>query len=590
MANDPNRLTLTLLSTALLLTGCGGSSSSTPATTTVSPTVTLHGSAIAGAVTGEVVVSDPSGRLLLNGSVVDGRFTLPLTAEQCGSELNFSVTGHYTDESSGATVALTESTPLTARTAVDSLDCSGSPTLGITPQTTLVRQLAVERGLTLDQAEQQISTQLGIQPTLYASPFDPTQTPPDSATDADRFASLLAATYSQWGHDLGLSGDTLATLPYLLARDLADGVLDGIGHEGNPVTLGTTTLQALHQQSPLVTRYLSAMARFIGSSHNGAALTAPTEGLPNQGISDLITPEQPAQRTVTLQTGASITARLWVDNEVPLPDQPQIARTRHWLQLTDANGLPVDITTWGGQAGLTAALQMQMLNGKNHSAPFTAQAMADSEPSTGRYRFDAYYLMASSMGMGSEQQPMGVWDFTFTLTEADGTPHEILFHPEVVTPSGDTLLRARVTTPDDPMMMNGTASPRPYLLWLQNITAATNGGYDLTLALTAMRTMQSFPLLTPGLSLAMMGSGAPTIEKIELYLDQDGDGVYETMLDSHSADGLFRATALPLTVENSTGLIPITTEIKLYLDEDGDTATPAKEVVLSGLNLKVPRP
>ncbi len=585
MSTLPLRLaTLTTLTAALLLAGCDSGSSGTAATDT---SVTVNGSAVAGPVDGQLQVRDAAGNTVANATVTQGSFRVRLTQAQCAQELDFAVTGSYTDEVSGSPVQLSASHPLAARSAAGAFCGSASNDLGVTPASSVIRAMVEEGGLTLTQAQVIFQSTFGSLPDSAALPFDPTQAEPADVDDARRLAAFMVGAYSQWANELGLTGDALATLPAQLAADLADGSLDGIGADGNPVALGSTTLAALNDQSRLLARYLTAMANFAGGSDNGAGLSAPSEGLPTAEVSEAMTPAEPAERTLTLASGSVLTLKMHVDNPAPMADQPMVSYNRHQLVITDASDQPVDLSTWGGSAGLQIAMKMHMLSGMSHATTFDPDYIAaESTPITGLYAFDAYYLMATSSaasggGMGSGEmsgsgsasagQPLGVWDLEVKLTEADGTLHSVIFHPEVVAPSDGSNYQSR---------KSNSSLGGPVFLWYHDASVNVSGSYNLGLALSTKQNMMSFPLLQVG---TLLGSGA-TVTGISVKLDADNDGSYET--DMVGAAGLYRASNLTLNGDES-GFVTVAAQVTLTTDADGNdtTSDDVSVLPLSGYSL-----
>lgn len=564
------------LTTALITTGCGGSSSSE------STDATLNGVAIAGPVDGTVTVTDSSGATIATSAVTNGSFSLKLEKAHHDSELDLEVTGSYTDEVSGSTVNLSTSAPLALRLKANSLSASGTTTVAITPETTIIREMVVD-GKSLTEATTQFEQTFGYAPTNLARPFDPTEAMPQGASEAEQRAAFMLGAYSQWGNDLGLSGDDLAGLPGALADDIADGTLDGMDSLGADVVIGSVNMHQLHMQSQLAARYLIAMSNFASSDKNIAGVSAPTTGLPTTGVTDAMG----ATRTITLSDNSTVTISLGANNTTPpFPMGPSVSRTVHRVSLSDASGVPIDVTAGGAVSGIQTSAMMHMLSGMSHATTYGSDYTGSSAATSGDYDFNVYYVMASSMMMEGSRVPMGVWDYKVTLTESDGTTtHTATFHPEVMMAMDGSILRAKGASPEDAPLMNGEPMPRPYFVWLHQVNANATGGHDLDLLVSTKKSMMMFPPVKSGLALGMsmdMTPVAPFVESVSLSLDLDGDGTYETALDGSSNNGHFTANGLTLLdVDGDGTLMDVSAELTLTHGDDNDPTTTADQTTFT---------
>lgn len=462
----PLRLTLACLVT-LSVAGCGGSDSETGDDDT---TATVTGSAVAGAVNGTLTVTNASGTQLATASFTNGDFTVELPASALAGELDFEVIGTYTDEVSTDTVNLTATAPLALRLTGGAL--SGDGTVGITPETTVIRQMVTEQAMTLTEARTAYAAAFGEAPDGLARPFDPTTAGPSWADAGAEDAAFRVGAYSQWGSDLGLSGDELAQFPTALAADLEDGELDG--HDGtNPVSVGAKDLSALHAASPLTARYLGAMATFAGSASNVAGVSAPSTLPPLANTVDTL----PAERIVTLTDGTTqYKVKLEVNNSAPFPSMAATAHTVHQVTVTSGDGaIPVDLNT----ATITPSVKMHMLSGMGHSTPFFDTCAATSDLTNGICDIDVYYVMASGMG----DTPMGLWDFEVTFPDNTSA----LFHPKVGMPMDGSVFSAKGVDLGN--------TDVPYWAWLDTVEANAGGGHDITLLLSTKSGMM-FPKVT----------------------------------------------------------------------------------------------
>lgn len=479
---DSRYLLLPVAALGLILSGCGGDSSNTAEATT-----TITGSAIAGAVNGNLVVRNATGAAVAIGAVTSGVFSVALPDSALSGELDFVVTGSYVDEVSGSSVTLGATHPLALRVAANQFQAGQSGNAPVTPDSSIIRALVADHGMTLAAAQAAFQSAFGYQPDMSAVPFDPAAT--DSATAAgraqgDKDAAFRVGVFSQLASDFGLSGDNIAALPGALADDLSDGVLDGMGGSGNPVTIGAINLQTLNGSSAIPFRLLKAHAAFVGNDNaNHAALAAPSMGLPVVSYDAAGT-----EKSITTAKGRHL--KVTLDTVAAAPFQPGFwtARVRHRLTVIDADtSQPIDITTDPGIVGISNHPMMYMLSGHDHTTPH-AHTPDLSGKAAGQYLLDNYYVMASAMGNG---MPMGVWDYLFYIKEdSDGnratteatTDTGVIFHPQVKMVMGSDVLVVSASNSNDKWTsMMGTTQPRPYRTWLHEVKSNSGGGHDLTL-------------------------------------------------------------------------------------------------------------
>ena len=502
------------------LSGCG-SDSSTASQTTIS------GSAIAGAVTGNVVVSDTDGNQVASGSVTGGSFSVSVPNAELAGALTFRVTGTYVDEVSGDAVTLGASSPLALTLAANHFTAGQVGNAPLTPDSTVIHHLVQQHNMTMTQAQNAFQSAFGYLPDMDAVPFDPSETDSTAAAarpQADRDAAFRAGMFSQLANDLGLSGDDIAAMLAGLADDLADNSLDGMGSGGSPVTIGTAAvnLQTLHQSNSLEARLLAAHGAFAGNSNNSAGLSAPSMGLP------AISYDAPGtSKTVTIASGRNITVTLDTAANSPIGTGFWISRVKHKITLVDASdGSPIDISSDNHIKGISQHPYMHMLSGHDHSTPHGHDADV-SQAAQGIYTLDAYYVMASEMGMGESAMPMGVWDYPVKLqedTDADGnadTTTSVMFHPQVKMPMGGNVFIAKVSNSNHTWTnMMGMTQPRSYRVWLHEVNANPNSSHDLSVfvstqdmgnmsmgsmaamsSMSSNHSMMSFPAVYSGQSL-----------------------------------------------------------------------------------------
>jgi hypothetical protein len=475
------RRLLALAALGFILGGCSSSNSGSAS----SPSTTINGMAIAGAVTGTVTVRNGTGTTLASAPVTAGAFSVSLPDTALAGELEFVVVGTYADEMSAAMVNLSANYPLALRTAAGHFTAGQTGNAPVTPDTTVIRNLVANHGQTLAQAQVAFQNAFGYQLDLSAVPFDPVTTDSTMAaarSQADRDASFRAGAMSALAANLGLTGDAIAELPAALARDLADGDLDG--HDGsNPVTIAAVNLRALHGADGMPFRQLKSYSGFAGAevNHDHAQLSAPASGFPtlaydSAGVSKTVTTAKGRHVTVTLDTVA----------DAPFDAGFYTARVRHRLTLVDADTLqPININSDPDIVSVSNHPMMYMLSGHDHTTPHGHDPDLAGVTS-GQYVLDNYYVMASTMGNGT---PMGVWDYVFFINEdSDGVrttaehTTEVIFHPRVNMTMGGKVLAAAASHANDQWTnMEGVTQTRPYRVWLHAVDANAGGGHDLAL-------------------------------------------------------------------------------------------------------------
>lgn len=494
MIRTPLVRPLLALALGFALAACSSSNDSSPGSST-----TISGMAVAGAVNGSVTVRDGSGVTLATAPVTGGAFSVALPDAALAGELDFTVTGSYTDEMSGATINLTTSHPLALRTAAGHFTPSQAGNAPITPDTTVIRALVAYHGRTLAQAQSAFQAALGYSPNLAAVPFDPLATDAASAAarpQADRDASFRAGAMSGLAANLGLSGDDIAKLPAALAADLADGDLDG--RDGtNAVTIGSVDLSARHAADGMAFRVLKGHTGFAGAeaNHDHAHLAAPMSGFPP------LTYDAPGtERIITTAKGRHLRVRLDTPADAPFDAGFWTARVRHRLTLTDADtSQPIDIATDPDIVGVSNHPMMYMLSGHDHTTPHGHDPLALG---SGQYVLDNYYVMASEMSGGT---PMGVWDYVAYIKEdSDGdrakAEHstEVIFHPQVKMPMGGKVLVATASNAADRWTnMEGVTQARPYSVWLHEARPNASSGHDVTLFVSTQNIANPAPGADP---------------------------------------------------------------------------------------------
>ncbi|MDQ6954198.1 MAG: hypothetical protein Q9M20_01995 [Mariprofundaceae bacterium] len=455
-----------------LLAGCANRDTAPVASTAT----TITGSAVAGAVTGDVVVRTATGAQLTTAKVTGGKFLLALAASALANELDFAVTGTYVDEVSGKSVTLTAANPLALRTAKDHFAAGTTGKAPVTVGSTVIRQLVAHGGKTLLIASTDFYTAFGYKPDLAAAPFSPYSTTPTVATALDKAAAFRAGMFSQFATDLGLDAIGMPALATALAKDLEDGKLNGRDAFNAAVTInitgGSIDLYALEKTKPMLSRLQIATSKFSGSSKNIAAVTAPTS------YPAVIYDAAGATKRVALSDGTTqINVTLKTANPTPFMPGFRNAHITHQVTLTNAATNAV-IDVYAAGSPVIAVYQepmMWMFSGHHHSTPIGGQTNT-SASANGIYTLDTYYVMATAMANGV---PMGLWEYTVKLVEAGGTTQTVTFHPKVGMTMGGDLYFSKGTNSADTWTNALGTQPREYRTWLHSAIANPAGGHDL---------------------------------------------------------------------------------------------------------------
>lgn len=276
----PARSAAMLLASALFLAACGGSGTST---NTTAAGGTISGSVVLGPVAGATVrayavTGGAMGAQLGSGTTdSSGNFTLAI-GHYAGPMMLQASSGSYTDEATGATMAVQPGDVLTG--AVPSLDADVATTgVHVTPLTSMARAraAAMTGGMTaanIMAANSGVGAYFSVSDILRTTPMDPTAAASGTTpTQDERNYGMVLAAMSQEAASLGMTSSSgMATA---MADDASDGVMDGMmastsismsGMGG----MGGGMMQANAGTSGLAT----AMATFIGSGMNRSGVTA----------------------------------------------------------------------------------------------------------------------------------------------------------------------------------------------------------------------------------------------------------------------------------------------------------------------------
>ncbi len=252
-------------------------------------------------------------------------------------------------------------------------------------------------------------------------------------------------------------------------------------------------------------------------------------------------------KVVQASDGRTLCLSLSTVARVPFQEGFFNARVTHRLHLTDAEGRPVDV----GQDPLIGAIDarpsMVMNSGHEHGAPRAASFEDSSDPARGLYDWVAYYTMPSGPMMGR-------WYFQVSLEDRGAAhPWQVEFQPEVSPVAAPDVFSARLrNSADETKDMEGVAIPRPYTVWLHEVTPESGGGHRLTLFLSTQDAMSmemggvtmqqvAFPAVVPGETVLHDLQGtARTVGTVTLKASLDG-GVSWVEL-AHQGAGRYAAT------------------------------------------------
>jgi len=552
-----------------LLTACANSDTAPVAATTT----TISGSAVAGAVTGNVVVRTAANVQLTTAVITAGKFSFNLPASALASELDFEVTGTYTDEVSQKVVTLTVTNPLALRTAAGHFTAGVAGNAPITVGSTVIRQLVVNEAKTLSAASNDFYTAFGYTPDMAAKPYDPYTAKPVGAVAADDKAAFRAGMFSQFAKDIGLDAIGAAQLPTAFAKDLSDGKLDGQNVLNTPVIInitgGSVDLYALETSSPMFSRLQIATSEFAGSTNNVAAVTPPAT-YPTVAYDAVGT-----TKLVTLSDGITqVNVKLTTANMTPFMQGFWNAHVTHQVSLSNtATNTPIDIYAVG--APITAVNQMPMMwmfSGHHHSSP-TGSLTDTTQAVTGNYTMDTYYVMSTAMADGV---PMGLWEYGVQLTEAGGATTTVIFHPKVMMAMGGELYFADGSDAGDTWtdgLMSTT--PRKYRAWLHSATANPVGGHDLTVFvstqdMTMIANVMSMPYLPVATGLVLHGplnttTGIrPTVNvaNVTVEVSTDTGVTWQPLTPVAGQNGQYRVTGLV----GLTAAVQNTVQMRLKVD------------------------
>ncbi|MCM2333920.1 MAG: hypothetical protein NDI82_08215, partial [Anaeromyxobacteraceae bacterium] len=420
------------------------------------PTVAITGSVFAAPVAGATVVARDAAAAAVSATVTtaaDGTFTLNVPASRLAAPLFLEASGGtFADEATGAPTA---GGALAAHAAGGTL-AAGSA-LHLTPQSTVVARL-VQRGKSLAEANASFQAAFGFTPDPAVAPANAA---PAGADLAPAQAALRAAAFSELAKDLGVPAAAQFTLLQELARDAADGALDG--HDGAT----QLTVSGVALPIDVQNRFSAAvMARQADTVTNHTGLEVDQIGA------------LPVARRALSAGGAYLVEYLGVDPE-------RVGKVRFRLRVTDAaTGAPV--------TGLALGLMPKMhMSTKSHACPTDPVVEAGG----GLYDATIYYVMSTATDTGMS---MGVWELGVMAGAERAT-----FYPAV---AGGSFPKLTGGTADQIFMppvapaTTGTRTARTYQVFSEGLALDAGTG-TFGVLVTTMDTMMSFPHVTAGATL-----------------------------------------------------------------------------------------
>ena len=435
-----------LLLLASLFAACGGGGGSS------SDSTTIIGSVVAAPVGGAMLtVHDEHGNTLAGPvtTAADGSYSIQIANSDLSRALVFSANGGtYSDE---ATSTLTSAGMLKAYVPAGML-AAGSQVY-LTPASSILHDLVITHAMTYANAQSAFYAAFGFDVNTSQRPADATN-PFNGAQQAELLAGLRAAAFSQLTHDLGLAANAQFDLLAAMARDIADGDMDG-ADMGSAIIVGAVTLPADMQN-----RFTQALLNFHGSANDQT-------GLANS------------------QIGPVMFAMLALSNTyqyeyIPGMMNAMQGKTMFSLRISRRDdGTPV--------TGLMLSMMpMMYMDSHMHSTPYDS---CIETMTAGTYQCTLYYLMASSM---MNNVSMGYWE----LKVMAGMGETATFYPHVMMAMGDT---TRATLKGQTDMISGMIMPeqRSYYAFRDGISGST-GNHTFNLYIAAKESMMSYPGVSLG--------------------------------------------------------------------------------------------
>jgi hypothetical protein len=509
---------LALFSAVGLLVACS-SGSDDPVDASISGTI--FAAAVSGA---DVLVTD--GTNTVAGPVktdTDGKYTLVIPHGSLNQGLYIkSSGGSFKDEATKNPGTAGEM--LAYKAAIKNGD-----SVSVTPGSTIIANLVAKGGKTLAEAQEAFANAFGYTPNTSITPLNATVAPAADASEEAKLAGLRAAAFSQLAMDLGLSQDNQFDLFVALAKDLSDGVLNGIDASGS-VDIGSTGFML---EANIQNRFTTALLNFHNTGLMGDTFGSDQTGLTSDQIGSVPFAGVTLTNTYKIQY-------------VPGAMKAMEGKTEFQLRITDKNSADV-------ASGLTVTMMPMMhMAAHEHSS-----AMGDCTEigTTGVYDCTVYYVMASVMSSGAS---MGYWTLKVM---AGGMNESATFYPLVMMAMGDTtMVKLRGQSGD---MVPGMTTPemkRTYLLFKDGFSGmGDNRTFNLYIA--TRENMMSYPAVYAGTTLNECAVDSDTCKTAHqlivntMTVEVSTDAATWFAADGSSNDGKWSVSDLPGLVDGTEGKI-----------------------------------
>lgn len=414
--------------------------------------ISISGTIFAAAVNGATVkVMDGIGNTVAGPAITNaaGQYSLSVPGNSLNQALFLkSDGGKFTDEvTSETTTAGTMLSFIAANSITD-----GS-TVTATPGSSIIAKLVLNHGKTLTRAQAHFNNTFGYVPNVTINPVNATIVAADDNNAEAKVAGLRAAAFSQLTRNLGLTAAEQFNLLTALAKDLSDGMLDGVDASGKITIVGATTLKADIQNS-----FSQALLDFYTGTTNKT-------GLPHNKIGSV-----PFAK-VALTSNYKI-------EYLRGKRKAKKGKTAFQLRITDKNnGSPA--------TGLSNVKLMPMKIMKTHSRSSAKQEICSESITPGTYNCIIYYVNDST-------DSAGYW----TLTVIPVTGEYAIFYPQLINiVKGDTT-QVKLSGQSGDMVpgKDGIPVQRPYLLFKDGFGSKRT----FRLYITSRENMMRYPAVFTG--------------------------------------------------------------------------------------------
>jgi hypothetical protein len=437
------------------------------------PMTSIKGSVVAFSVSGAKVSAISTNGQTIAGPVTtaeDGTFSIDIPTDSLSSVVSFeSDSGTFIDEASAQ-----HTTAGKMAAYLKGVGLQQGFSVNMTPTSTIIHDLAVNYDLTREEAGIVFDSAFGYTEDLSVTP----KNAPLSGADTDtlsRLAYIRTAAFSQLTKDLGLAPDKQFELLSAIARDMADGILDG-KRDNAPVSVSSIFLDDIQ------CKFSCALATVLKDTvTNRTCLNAAQIGC--------------------LPFGKTVLTSTYKIEYIPGMMAAAIGKTSFKFKVAlKSDGSPA--------TGLNIALMPVMyMATKNHSTPF--EPVIEDRSSPGIYNCTIYYLMASGPGMG-------YWELKTTI--GSGMSGETaIFYPEVGMAMGTTTVRATLKGQLDSISGSPSAVQRTYFLFNEGLTDVTT----FNIFLAARETMMNHPAVSTGTVLHDASNTAWTVDPIVVSASTD---------------------------------------------------------------------